>query len=634
MREQEPLTTGGGSLNVKTIEIPPSYGFSQHLDKIEYENLRSAFEETAKKISAILLGADPKVIGPFMYKLSHFKKLSQFNQQVSDQDTFQHFMSMASQTMLADIFDEAKQIGQRYHLPSDFFKMIELVKLDYSYCLDVKYGKFSLLDLYRNRVSSLSDRLRLLLDPAIIYENPEDEKALTLFRRVCQENTNDVNSAYPNMCIDKTYLSLLLTANLCLLEKRVNCLPSANSFQKEACATFNSVYDKVRQTREEFYEILMDPSHPKYPELMSAYFDNYSNYLADFLDICLVFSIPNLQKTFRRAKELAKNSPHTDIYTLIRDTISDLSALRKSEDMPIPITEMEQVLDFEKTKSTELPEPKMTEIGQKVKAINSLACGIKIKDKFFSLGLETSCGFINPPKIVNLELDKYNPHTKFSLSFEWSNEETREIFSFSCVFDTKRGLFEWSFLEDPNDPDFLFVRNQILRAVATTLDQIAKELTILVKEKNNGAVNEANQDVPARTKTKKVHFRDETYKMRKNNGQNGVDHNNPVFGPNLRKDLGENRLSLKKLKICEPQLWQEEDLFKGLGENEIANLKKAMQDYNEAGTGDMVKILSREKSFRLKVGKYRIIFDVIETPSGDKLIPISAQHRREVYREY
>lgn len=638
MPENEPKRQENKSLQVKTVEIPPSYGFSQQLNKIEYENLRAAFKETTKNISATLLRVDPKVIIPFMNKLSNFKQLNQIDQQVSDKDTFQQFMSMASQTMIADIFDKAKQIGQHYHLPSDFFKMVELVKLDYLYCLDIKYGKFSLLDLYRNRVSSLSDRLRLLIDPVIIYENPEDEKALTLFRRVCQENMNNVNSAYPNMCINETYLSLLLTVNLCLLKKRVECLPAANSFQKEACATFNSVYDRVRQTREEFYQILMDPDHPKYQELMSFFLDNYSNYTTDFLDTCLVFSIPNLQKTFRRAKELAKNSPHPDIYALIRDTLSDVSVLRKGGGIPIPVAEMDQILDFEKTKLSEIPEPKMTEIGQKINGINSLPCTLRLKDKIFSLTTDevgTDWGFINLPEVVNLALDKNNPYTKFALSFEWSNKETKESFSFTCIFDTKRRLFEWSFLEDPDDPDFQFVKGQILRTVASALDQITDELKALPKEKSNYTPKENGQNLPTSVKTEKIHFHDEVYDIRKSKSEaNGLDESESMLAHDLKKEIRESRLFLKKIKICEPKFWQEENLFKGLSENEITNLKKAIHDYNETGTGSMVKMLSREKSFRLKVGKYRIIFDVIETPLGDKLIPVSAQHRREVYRQY
>ena len=70
----------------------------------------------------------------------------------------------------------------------------------------------------------------------------------------------------------------------------------------------------------------------------------------------------------------------------------------------------------------------------------------------------------------------------------------------------------------------------------------------------------------------------------------------------------------------------EKDLH-GLDRTHVRRVLDAFERYVDTGVGD-VKKLQDVNAYRLRVGDYRVIFEV----NGDSLVVLRIRHRREAYR--
>lgn len=245
---------------------------------------------------------------------------------------------------------------------------------------------------------------------------------------------------------------------------------------KELASTVETMLKRVHVLRTGIYETLLNPRSPGFEELKKT----ASEYLFQpdqEISIRAIYSLGigsiekenNVPNAYRKAKKLSQGTDeNANFYRRLVQLITMF--VEKSPLKRELLTKDDMVVFLDETK--ELPQEPIPTV-EDLRKINGQIF-LKTQEKEYAVNPQgISWANLIPPQEVKVQFSEGGPR-KFSVILHYKNPEG-ETSDIGLAFNTKRGEFDWPFLEDPNDPEMKEMKDTLMLAAKTILLNVQKQ---------------------------------------------------------------------------------------------------------------------------------------------------------------
>lgn len=381
--------------------------------------------------------------------------------------------------------------------------------------------------------------------------------------------------------------------------------------------------DMVQNTRREIFKTLIDPDSDGFTiikEIVGEYLNSDSESLRKLaVEAACPIGIDAMSDLYRQSRDYVDARIETEFYSDLSDAL-----LTASESYYLNKTEIPSILDIEKASSDNEDVPSLEELSALVGSIFSKS---RITEFRPLNGFDWR--ILKQPTSTVVRFDQNRPNS-FKIDFAWESK-AGDISELTLYFDTSRNYFDWSFIEDPLDPEMEPIRKtsmKITKSLLLEAERLAQEgwekrhqseRTIQTDEQFRAKRVRPEITVPTAVKRKRSETAQESIRER---AEEDVE---------TRDSRIRNLVEIPKDRVFA-------DLAKVLSHDDRSIVRNALEEYNEKGTGATLKKLKGGKGYGLRIsthapGGIRIILEESSSEPGRRSFKmVDVRYRKDVYR--
>ncbi len=519
-------------------------------------------------------------------------------------------LSTAAQLIILRSFQKLDALAQQNGFAKHFAEEKRMATFYFAGPSLVKIAGLSIEDIANNQdLIAPSSGYKFLVEAGLVKKNLTHDK-------VVDENKDlELSTVYPNTMkhnIQKAAGQILALAggiatDVFSYAERV--IAPKNNLQSEFIKTTKEVSLAFRHLQGRIRETILNPQDMDFNDLKTA-LEHYlqgGDERAKNLAIYMMGlnTEPNVSGMYRKVAELsAKNNNNALFYKLLANAIKEFTSETSSsllilteDDLPMFISTSEE------QKAQAVPNV------DDLKKINGLTFQ-KSSNKDYSIDPKLiNWGNVIPPQDVKIIFSEGGPG-KFKIVLHYENEMKEES-NLSLSFNTKKQEFDWSFLEDPNDPKMQDAKNAFLLVTKSILLNILKQADTEYQEKHKPIITVKaipSQSLPKRIgpETPREPKGKEPKTPRSKPSASTLDVLREIsFSPPEEKIRGQ---------IASPGNDAFEKMMEGISQNNQNNIKRAIDEFNQGGIFKILRNVRHyddqgkdHRVFELKSGHFRVL---------------------------
>lgn len=310
------------------------------------------------------------------------------------------------------------------------------------------------------------------------------------YTQIVESNNDGLMNQYPHIALYKAQRMPLLALNTFQTDiKEIDTFASSlPPFSKQAIQHTKDLIEASKAVRQVIVQTIMDPKSPHFSELVEV----VKKYLMGDRDeqiyalLTLGLNDPDItRKLYRTATKFSASEEGEDVYALL------LRSMNKILDVYPSTTNMPTIDDVPKMlqngAENEFSVPSMTEHGKTVGKIFTHA-----SQREYTLDPENIPWekLVEPARVTVVFGNKPK---QFTITLEYEDEIGEKI-RLTLSFDTEKQRFDWSFLEDPQDPSMHVMTKAAIAQTKIILDAIQANTTQFALQKE--AERQAKKEQP------------------------------------------------------------------------------------------------------------------------------------------
>lgn len=509
----------------------------------------------------------------------------------------------------------------------------------------LKIGGVSIEDVMKNKNLSPAAFFKQQIEAQIM------KSRLTHGNMLEENRHNSFIARFPNVAkakIQEAAGEIIALWTMASLDRNVSnifmlILRKAAPLGKELALNAETMLEKVRMLRTGLYETLFAPHSPGFKELKRI----ASEYLFqpdEEIRMRAIYSLGiggirkenNVPNAYRKAKKMGQETDeNADFYRRLAQLITMF--VEKSPLKQELLTKDDIVVFLDETK--ELPQEPIP-IVEDLRKINGQIF-LKAQKKEYEVNpQEINWANLIPPQEIKVQFSEGGPR-KFSVILHYKNPEG-EMSDISLAFNTKRGEFDWPFLEDTNDPEMREMKDALMFATKEILINAQKQAEYKYQEKQK--LKTPKLQTPPTTSPNGNKPKSEIpYVRREREKKTGKQKPPTPIEDILTSEIfipEERRIRSNIVLPTEDKL---KNMMVSISPENQKMIATKIDEFNQKGIGTF-KLISpvmheRKRVYELRSGKFRVLVTEVQNGNGDKgngihkfeIFEIS--HRRETFRK-
>ncbi len=475
-------------------------------------------------------------------------------------------------------------------------------------------------------------------EPEWLAFNPEklkeNQSRLREFNKDRPEAVKYTKLTEKNAAIQSTFIRYLMAADVSDFDRIITRSSQKSQIsQRESARSIKSALLHLNQLSESVQHILFNPDHPEFGEICAV----VNEYLTDARVHDFIFELLGFKHNaqvingYRAAKFIPPNHPHFEFYQNLAHCLESFISTRHRNSVLVTKSDLGDIITLdsmeEKSEDSEEVKERFHSTAQKF---------LTQKSKFTKpVDMSTTLAGVNWGPFI---MPQFIDITTFNNKGEWIrtifhywNEDTQERLQISLVYKPNEKFFDWSVLEDIQDPEMKTIFASFVQVNQSVLESIMEaQLQTPAKE----------HSLPA--KADKTHRRDEevhaariAIKEEKSNGKKAFTEDETDQDSNSNSgNFREDSCKIKPIAIDNEHLHEQ---LRKLSPSNQEIVKEAIERFNSRRSNlyPQFKKLKTLRSdgkvtFRLRVGNLRVL--VTEDEDKDTYVITDAADRKDIYR--
>lgn len=514
--------------------------------------------------------------------------------------------------------------SSKYQLES-FFKLYEF---HWAGWLAVGIGGVSIKDLMDNKQNiSPASVLKLLMESQLVKQDISHDMVL-------KENTDSLQRKHPN--ITKNYIEMATAdingATRLPIDKLYPLLSTSKGLEKESVQRAIRFVERLQMLQQTVVDTVGNPESSDFPLVKQTLEDYLKLGWRDRMLAIYMLGLKDIlsaRDLYRKARkfEIANNNP--DFYHLLTNSMLEFFEALSSNTM---LTKNDTLLFLEKErngKAQTLPNYEDLAI------INGLTFQ-KSSEKQYDIAVDgIKWQILVPPTQASIKFSEGGPR-RFTVSLRYKNQEG-EIADLNVTFDTKKGEFDWSFLESPNDPEMKEMKDAVMLATKEILLDVQRQATEEWQEKQRAKAQTVIVNGTNQKKTSSPHV--PRAKEKKPERQ--------LTMTPLQEALGEPITLSQDNKIKRhvdlPPKDTLRDMMKGISPENQTLISNKLEGFNTHNIGEFKPLPPRlhnnKPVYELKSGDFRILMVEMDRINGEENDRVhhfeifKIENRREIFNK-
>lgn len=380
----------------------------------------------------------------------------------------------------------AKNLGRQRQLAkgNDFYDFFEQYAKPFEFVttgnLSIKIDGLSMQDLLDNPNVSPSKAYKFFIEAAANFGKLD----FLLYEKVLGENREDeLLARYPTIAKEKIQqlggeiVALVeMTANPYMVNFLLDALHiQPQGSEREIVSTAEKMIKRISTIRKAMLNTLFDPSSADFPDLK----EKVTEYLKGKDDLARLNALHLLLLIgdefaggFRLAQSLSQNgNANAPFYAFLATSIKKhLEEIGSPVGSRVLLTREDLAMIIDKDKN---PEPRPVPTLEELERINTLTIQKSSRKDYVIDPDAIEWQNLIPSTRISFAFFKGGSR-KFAITFDYENEKG-EILSLDFGFDTKKGYFDWSFMEDPEDPEMQEMKDTLMLATREILLDVKEQ---------------------------------------------------------------------------------------------------------------------------------------------------------------
>lgn len=400
--------------------------------------------------------------------------------------------------------------------------------------------------------------------------------------------------------------------NLGRFKTKINCL---KGHERQSGNEAITVIENIKRFQKTVREVLLDPTHSDFPILSSIVYGIFASG-ADFkLSHSFFLSIglnceEDTRVFYRKAKRLESGLSKKDalLYRLLTGRMIQLTRTNQGNFIPYSLvnenTEIFNAREYSNKHYQDIVDL------EKIKSEINKIVALKKQFDWPLSSLQIDWGAVVPLEDAVLSFDRSNPQ-RINLGFTYRSEDGEEL-SFKIKLDVKKGQFDWTFIDDPNDPAMMRFKQEYYNLISSAVTVIRIQLE---NDKKNKKVVTTSITTLVPSQASESRIRSEKpavdnlniYHQKRNHAQ--MPPNSILDQPaRMRAILANN------IKYIIEFSHDHKEKVKKLFSSEVAyRIERALEQLERTGIGDLTMMLNKYRDidnkplWRLRVGQVRVL---------------------------
>lgn len=551
--------------------------------------------------------------------------------------SFHNALSAGVSLLIRNLLTQQDSIAIRNGLGEKMKPFLSLQSFDVNGEATVHIKGITIGDLREN--ISVSAAYQFILESLLIQHKRSHAKIL-------DENPDYPNHTYPNIAKNNIELVSYLMTGL------INC--SDRDFDQfisrtqgimpiEAAKTAKGLVHRIRRLRHEIHETLIGKNPEDFSLLKDAI--EYSLRQGDPEKTLSLFIIGEQEtdqsrKLYRIARKKALDNDNIDIdfYTFLADSIRNhIEEAFIGDDRMLTIDDLPTIFRYDEKMTQEQASVTFAGLNKVISLIFSYS-----SEKEYQVNpQEIQWNNVVEPQSVSVKFDQDRP-TKFDIHLSYRNNDGESL-DLKLSYDAKKELFEWSFIETPEEtPETNRFYHELQPLVRQMLLKIC-ELSKVQYERKQLGKHLAPMPLPLPKRDKPISANG------RHDGSSRHGRHRRVLTP-IQEVLGQSigtdlEIETTKNQIILPSKKELARILRGLSSEDKQNVTEAISEYNSANKGKFKRLKNRNADgkplFALRVkslsrGGIRILLSIADNQEDGihirSLKIEDAGYRRDIFR--
>lgn len=546
-------------------------------------------------------------------------------------------VSLATSTLADNKIEELKKLAKKFDISYFYELPAQIDQFLLSGTQSIKIGGVPLRDFVNDPNLPLASIYRTAVEAYLVRYNMSHTKVL-------EEDQTPLTISYPNLTKEFIENATGQIAGLYyftpeffeLLSRQF--LPQQSSAEKEIIAKARGMIKKMSSVKQNIYNTILNPASTEFSPLKATLEEYLSKEDIRIKTLAILYlglnTADKISTAYSNAKELAQdNNENSAFYTKLAATIRDLVEETPSTVNILTKDDLVSLLDTSiSLDDSTVPAPEDLNIQTTVISQKALRPEYSIDPQ------NIDWKNLIPPTSAEIEFSQGGP-SKFTIVLHYQNENG-EILNLPVWFDTKKGDFDWSFMEAPDDPNMKDMRNTALLAAQAILSDVQKQAEAEYRQRQRE--REARTQTQQPSQGRKIRS-DEPYIPRER--EERPERPRPLTPI---QEVQEGQFTLPIRETVRKYILQPEDegirrMMEGISEENQTRIIEGINRFNERGTGKFKPLLTIEHDgkpvWELRVGDFRALVTRADPTSEatsnkrDRFVIYRIDDRKDIFKK-